>query len=46
VVEKVGLTYSGKFKQDIPVELASKLAVYIVNKKTGHHLKKFWKHEK
>ncbi len=45
-VEKVGLKYSGKFKQDIPVELASKLAVYIINKKTGHHLKKFWKHEK
>lgn len=40
-VEKVGLTYSAKFKQDIPIRLADRLAVYIVNKKTGQHLKYF-----
>lgn len=45
-VEKAGLTYIGRHKQDCPIKFASRLAVYIVNKKTGHHLKKFWQHEK
>ena len=38
-VENAGLTYSPKFKQDIPVKLADRLAVYIVHKETGKHLK-------
>jgi len=41
-IEAVGLTYGRHIKQDIPVKYATRLAVYIIHKKTGVHLKNFW----
>lgn len=38
-VEKAGLKYGAQHRQDIPIKLASRLAVYIISKSTGKHLK-------
>jgi len=38
-IEEAGLTYSKKYRQDIPVKLATRFSIYIVSKSTGKQLK-------
>lgn len=39
-IEKAGLTYNDSYRSSIPLKFSTHLAVYIVNQKTGYHLKK------